>query len=337
MKSILLSLCLIFTALSVSASTVDQRQFSFNGPRSLEQFDLAADLTRTEYRIERIAKTCYREVLDYYRTDCYSRPVQRCTYRQPVCRDVRGPDGRIRRVCSGGGNYCQTVYVRECRQVPVYRSEPYTCYEQVRIPYEVFERKVEAKVSVVLNDAPANQTAQENFTVELKGNLLTLSVNGSGNFLITKLENISGSIENGVEKINAQYEVNFFDMQPLRDLFTTGINGLEISRTQISGKLPYDLDSNLVGVHVDLVRKKFLAKNPVILRRVLNPNEYSIGAGDLNINLPGTLDKGRYLLKLKLFLKGDQAILNSQQLNQTSLSLEKKFKINKMGEAEVAD
>jgi hypothetical protein len=337
MKSILLSLCFIFSILNVSASTADQRQFSFNGPRSLEQFDLAADLTRTEYRIETIAKTCYRQVLDYYRTDCFSRPVQRCTYRQPVCRDVRGSDGRIRRVCSGGGNYCQTVYVRECRQVPVYRSEPYTCYEQVRVPYEVFERKVEAKISVVLNDAPAGQTAQENFTVELRGNLLTLSVNGSGNFLITKLENISAVIENGVEKINAQYEINFFDMQPLRDVFNTGVTALDVSRTQINGQVPYELDDQLIGVHVDLERKKLFAKNPIILKRVLNPSEYSLGAGNLKINIPGALAKGRYELKLKLFLKGDGAILNAQQLSQTSVSKELKFKINKMGEAELAD
>jgi hypothetical protein len=337
MKSIILSLCLIFTALTASASSVDQRQFSFNGPRSLEQFDLAADLTRTEYRIETIAKTCYRQVLDYYRTDCYSRPVQRCTYRQPVCRDVRGSDGRIRRVCSGGGNYCQTVYVRECRQVPVYRSEPYTCYEQVRVPYEVFERKVEAKVSVVLNDAPAGQTAQENFTVELRGNVLTLRVSGSGNFLITKLENISGEIENGVEKINAQYQVNFYDMQPLRDLFNTGVSSLEVSRTQIVAKVPYELETELVGVHMDLERKKLFAKNPVIIKRVLNPNEYLLGAGELSINIPGALAKGRYALKLKLFLKGDGAILNAQQLSQTSVTKEIKFKINKVGEAEFAD
>jgi hypothetical protein len=208
----------------------------------------------------------------------------------------------------------------------------------VRIPYEVFERKVEAKISVVLNDAPAGQTAQEDFKVSLQGNKLSLSVNGSGNFLISKVQNISSIIEDGVEKINAQYEVSFNEMQSLRELFRTGLNSLEVSRSQILAKVPYELDRNLVGVHLDLVRRKFLAKDPVIVKRVLNPNEYSIGAGDLMINLPGVLGKGRYKMKLKLFLKGDLAnVLNAHQLTEKSTEKELKFKINKMGEAEFGE
>ena len=136
MKSLILSIALL-AGLNVSASTVDSYNLPITGVQTEENFTMNAVQTKTEYKNETVANTCYRTVFAGYRQECRQEPVVICY--------PGGPAGQV----------CSTRFETRCYQVPQYRQEAYTCYQTISVPYEVFNNYVKALVNVKLPNVPA--------------------------------------------------------------------------------------------------------------------------------------------------------------------------------------
>jgi hypothetical protein len=340
MRTSLLGLVALLFSLSVLANTTDSREFTYAGSRSIEEFVLQAEKTRTEYRTEQVPRTCYRTVLAGYRTECRSVPYRVCHNQPPQCRNVRQPDGSMRRACTPARQACQTRYRTECRQVPVYRQEPYTCYETVRVPYQVFDRHVEANVVVILSDTQVSSISEQ-FTLELTGNDLKLALKGSGKVLAISQKNIRNEMLEGKEVIFAEFRVSFVDAIQVNNSFNRGIGQLSVDAFEIIANIPQGVDKSLLGVHLSIEKKKTLARNDVVIRRQLQLNEFELTDRSnlerkLSIDLArlnAGLGSGRYEMKMRLFLNMNSVdILNRSQFPNLSTESGQKFRIKKNGQ-----
>ena len=113
------ALFLSLLALPAFSSTGENHTFNITDSQGFDAV-LNGQKTHTEYRTETHASTCYRTEIAGYRTVCtgggypYPYPAP-----GPYPRPYPGP--------GPGPGYC--------RQEPIYRTVPYTCYQQVQVPY----------------------------------------------------------------------------------------------------------------------------------------------------------------------------------------------------------
>ncbi len=183
MKSLFFVLSLVF-AVTASASTSESRSVRFDGSAESAVLSLRAEKTHTEYRYEQVPRTCYRNVVVGHRRVC----------RQPT-----------------------PTQPGQCWSEPIYRTEPYTCWETVRIPYEVFDYYVQAELAINFGALPAGLAANEVVTATLSGDSLTLRSSGT-RALIVELAALSQAREmrGNTLMIDASAQLAFHALAPVK-------------------------------------------------------------------------------------------------------------------------
>lgn len=307
----------LFTlALSFStvASTVDSKTFIYDGSTNSVELVLKAEKTHTEYRTENRQSTCYRQEVVGYSTICsgggygpgYPYPGPGYPYPRPY----PGP--------IGGGRHCWSQ--------PVYRSVPYSCMQTVRIPFEVKDYDVDARVIVDVTKISPEATAGEKFTVTLNGDSLSFNVAGSKKFFVVKKkQDIRATMNGSVKMIDGLLAAELIEAAPV-------LNALKMTNIALNdGVLKFDMgpveNRANIGFNLKVVKTKTLGSDTVILDRELLQSEVEVNASSdgaeagVNVsNLGVELKSGRYLLTAKAFAKFDGNLMNSSQFEELSAS-----------------
>lgn len=331
----------LLSSVSAWSNTVDTKEIIYNGQRSVEQFALSTEATRTEYEYRDVQRTCYRSVTDY-RYECRSEPVRRCTTRPRTCRTVRDRYGNTRRVCSGGGQVCQTEYRRVCRNYPYTRQVPYTCVDRVRTPVQVFDHYVEADVMVRITQDESVANPNELIKFILNGDNFTHQVNGSGNYLVTVNKTQNSQRDGDVERKMIDVNVNIQNAQFLNEYAVASLKNLTVETTSINAVITMsDFDVNKFGVYLQIEKKNLFSRDDMLINRELSANEITVynsneglkvGANLTQLNRE--LEKGTYEVKLKVFPKAINAD-NISQFNIQSKELEQRLKVKSNGEVTI--
>jgi hypothetical protein len=322
MKRIVTLLCFVFAFGAFAASET----FTFNGAQRSNSVNLQSEKWHTEYRYERRADTCYRREFAGYRQQCRRvRTGSRCTTRN-------------------GRRVCTPTYTRRCTRVAVYRTVPYTCYRDVRVPYQVFDYYVDAAVNFTFGELPQGTTAREDFTVNLNGDAENTSVRSSGNLLILANKSVESYMNGDTKMMSVNYFVEFMDLQKAIAPIQSGIQLREIE----DGKFRFEVGkmSEAFGYKVALKvkRKRFLLSDPVLVNRTLNQDDYRIIQGNTStiievdaakVNV--SLNKGRYEVTLQVGLDVDHsAVLNASDIPNLKAKMKKKFKVKKNGDVVIS-
>ena len=252
-----LSITIISLLISFSVlAAADRHEFSFKGSRNNVEFELNSEDTHTEYRDEMQRQTCTRRVIDHYEPYCYYRTVNRC---------FRNAYGQV---------ICRPVQQRYCESRPVYRDEHYTCYRNVRVPYEVLDYLVDANFTFSFGEVPRGVSANENFTVDLNGDQQRLSVRSGQELLILKEVSEQRDRDGDNLKIDFNYQLNFMSLKNALSPISRGILDLKIENGNLSflmgkrGKIPVDLSLYLERIKI--------GRNPILINRNLKKYEYTV-------------------------------------------------------------
>ncbi len=294
LKTLLFTLLLTLPLVSFATSG-EQRTLNFDGSAEQLQVTLSGEKTHTEYRQEQVPSTCYRQVFVGYYTYCRNVPYQRCTTTPRTCRQVctgSGSDRTCRRVCTGGQRVCKTYYRRVCEQRPRYRTEAYTCWETVTVPYEVFDYNTQANVTVFMGSLPCNANADEDFKVNFSGENISLKVKGSGKLITFQADkNVEVAWENNVKVMNVTYDVAF---QTVEDAFlpvSEGVSNLRRDGDILSYEIGKVQNENDFVPSLNLKNRWLI---PIGKRKLFN--------GNLNKSQYAIEDLGDKTL-IKIFLK----------------------------------
>lgn len=324
MRTVAILLSLVFSV-SLFASTGETRSFRFDGSQRSNTLTLEGTKTHTEYRYEQRARTCYRQVLVGYRNVCRRvRTGSRCTTRN-------------------GQRVCTPVYTRRCTRRPVYRSEPYTCYETVRVPYEVFDYYTQANVNFTFAPTPAGINANEQLKVRLNGDDLSTSVNSSGKLILLYDRQETAYMDNGTKFINVQYFIEFVDLEKALAPLRGGIQLAEVKEDALifnAGEIPQDMSYKF---KLNIQKNRFLLSDPVLFSGDLNQGDLEIsnmnGRSEVKVNLANLgvkLGKGRYKMSFRteVNLPMDR-ILNSRDIPALKYDVNKKLKVKRNGEVRI--
>lgn len=310
MKSSLLifSLCFFF-GFDAFSSTIDGYTLPITGEEINENFEMKSIQTRTEYKNESVAKTCYRRVHDGYRNVCQLEPEVSCYYDHYY------------------HQYCNTRFVNRCYSEAQYRQEPYTCFETVSTPYEVFSHNVKAFVNVLVKNsensmlAPHN-TCNINFTLE--GDFFKSQAQCS-EYIILSNKKVFSQRKDSTVIHNQMLNLTLIDAKK-----ATAATSVEISEMRVSGQTLIfrsgDLtkDSNF-SLKLFVERKKLLKEDEVLISRVLDKKEYSFektndNFGFVKIDLEKLI--GKINTKKKHVIKVEiKSLLNTENAINTSLPL----------------
>jgi hypothetical protein len=288
----------LLISLSVFADTESSRQFNYNGSGQHESYTLRTENTHTEWRTEQRERTCWRRVFDGYRRECHTE------YRT-ICRR------------EGERTVCRQEPYQVCQDVPVYRNEPYTCYETVQVPYEVFDYFVQGNYKInFLSEAP---NANENFSLVQNGDDFGLSVRSSGNYLISATKNVQESYSDQLKTIDVTYSVLMNDLAPEINVIRSGITNLvtpdkkiiSMQIAQHSGVLP-------LVIHLKAVMPISWGRDVLMIDRDLKAVDYQIvnvaGIATVMINPFQVIEKFKekyfydFTVTLKLETKGANII-----------------------------
>lgn len=309
----LFSLALSF---STVASTVDTKTFVYDGSVNSVELLLKAEKTHTEYRTENRQSTCYRQVIAGHRTICSGGYGPGYPYPGPYPRPYPGP-----------------VRTRHCWSEPIYRSVPYSCMQTVRVPFEVKDYDVDARVIVDVTKISPEATPGEKFTVTLNGDSLSFNVAGSKKFFVVKKKQDVRSTMNGsVKMMDAVLAAELIEAAPV-------LKALKMTTISMNdGVLNFDLgpveNRSNIGFNLKIVKEKFLGSDKVILDRELAQSEVEVvtsaesAEAGVNVsNLGVELKGGKYSLTAKAFAKFDGNLMNSFQFDDLSVSRTLIYKI----------
>ncbi len=290
MKSMLLASLLSLVVGSAFASTVDSKSIRFDGSMTEASLQLKAEKTHTEYRQETVARTCYRTVVVGHRRVC-----RRPTPTQPG----------------------------QCWSEPVYRTVPYTCYETISIPYEVFDYYVDANVALNFGSLPEGMSANEMMTATLNGDVLTLKSTGTKT-LVVELAALEQSrrMSGNVLMMDAVATVKFHDALAIK-------RALNLTDASIKKSvMTYNLGpiAGLQLAHsLKIVNAPVLGGDTVLFDAEMGAalareergatTAMSIAFRDL---LGRDLGEGRYNITAKAFFKAGAGVLNAAELGDLS-------------------
>lgn len=254
MKSFLLALSLL-AGINVQASTIDAYSLSLVGVQAEENFTMNSVQTRTEYRTETVAKTCFRTVSDGYQRECRSYPEQRCY-----------EDSMSRRIC-------RTEYVNRCSDEIRYRTEAYTCYQNVSVPYEVFNNNVKANVIVKVS-APVQPTASAcavNFT--LNGSSFKAVANCADYVVLAKQTAEESRVGDTVVQTRT-LNLTLVDAKTVAAPVKGGIREMKLEGQTLSFKTGDLAKNSNISLKLFVERRKLFGDDTLINRNLV-PTEYS--------------------------------------------------------------
>lgn len=311
MKSFLMALTLL-AGFNVHASTIDGYTLPITGEKTEQNFTMNSVQTRTEYRNETIAKTCYRTVADGYQTICRQEPENYCY-----------EDSQSRRICG-------VRYVNRCRNEIRYRTDAYTCYETVSIPYEVFSHNVQANVNVVVASVPGTVTAPHNTCLidfTLSGDAFKALANCT-EFIILAKSSATESRQGATVVQDRSLELTLLDALAVAAPTKNGISEMRLEGQTLVFRAG-DLTKNPnFSLKLNVERRNLLKKDETLINRNLAPNEYTFLKSseesglvkiDLSKLLGGINTKKKHVLKVDLnVLLNTSAALNRSLPNLTA-------------------
>ena len=306
MKSLLASALFLTLSVPTFASTTDGLTVSVQNNQGSDSFSLNAETTRTEYRTETVETTCYRQVFEGYQTVCDRFNSITHTIAGIAVKDVGphpdpGPHptdpGSVPKPTPNdpGPSYPDpTPSEPVCHQEAVYSTEAYSCLETVSVPYEVFDHNSTANVNVTVS-ADAAARAQVgvcgiNFT--LTGDDLS-ATNGCSTTLATYTRTSSGANLAYVQNYN--YAVKLFDADSIFAPLAGNLQNLKVDGDELTIKTGNLANATNFTLKLYVQRRKFLAKDVVLINRALTAKEFTFQAidaktGTVHINLAKLLN-----------------------------------------------
>ena len=288
----------LLAGFSAYASTIDGYSLPITGTKTEENFTMNAVQTRTEYRNERVAKTCFRQVFEGYRTECREEP-------QVICYS----DSR-------GGQFCSTRYERLCNSVPAYRQEAYTCYQTVSVPYEVFSNNVKTNVNVKVSKASGGLQAPHNtcgIDFTLTGGDFKSVAQCPEFIILAKKYNDESRVGDTVIQ-NRSLVLTLLDAKKLSAPTKGGIVDMKLEGQTVVFRTG-DLTKNPnFSLKLFVQRRKLFKADDTLISRNLNPSEYTFEKisedyGIVKISLSKLLggidDKRKHIIKIDLNVEVD--------------------------------
>ncbi len=192
-----------------------------------------------------------------------------------------GGDRRPDRPGNGGGDRrpdhprCYTDYRRECSQEARYRSEPYTCYDTVSVPYEVKDADTLAHVKVEFDNVPDQAQADDQFTVKLNGRELALYSQGRNELIYFYDKSVTQKGDGNLIEMDVVYHVRMLPTAQVNAPVSQGLTNLGATEGVVSfnlgqASLPQSLVLNLK------IKEKKTFKDKTLIERDLLPTEYTL-------------------------------------------------------------
>lgn len=258
---LLLGLMSALMALSVQASSGQDKYFNIDSSIDSVEAILYGEKTHTEYRTRTYADVCYRTETTY-RTICTNppRPYPPRPYPPRGPRYAVEPNYRP-------GPVCQTV--------PHTRTVAYSCQKTERVPYEVKDYDVEAKISINIINASEFSDVRGVISAHLHGDSLYLKANGIQKyFVMIKDRHTNSHITNGIKFMDVVYDIELVEAAPILSTLTLGSlkvedNGLNFEVGELS-----DIDE--LSFKLKIVHDKVFGSDKVLIDRVLRSHEIEL-------------------------------------------------------------
>ncbi|MDD4973709.1 MAG: hypothetical protein PHY93_05130 [Bacteriovorax sp.] len=305
MKSLIIFLAL--SAASTMASTVDSHIFPINGIETEEIFLLNSTQTKTAYRQETVARTCFRTELAGYSNACDYYPEVRCYETRDSAR------------------ICNSVPIYRCQMVPQYRVAPYACYQTVTTPYEVVDHQVEANFNVKIARAPKEPTDPTSCLVEfaMEGEALRSHAD-CRKYLILSTEKKTTEVDRAGTVIhNYNVDLKLLDAEATLAPLEGGVAEMHLeghTLTFRTGDLSRNPNFNL---KLFVEKRHLLKSDETLINRNITPGEYTFEKinerfGIVKVNLDkllgGMNDNKKHVIKVGLNINIEAGTL----LNLTS-------------------
>lgn len=306
MKSLILFLAVTVTSASTMASTMDGHSFPITGSDLDENFLLNTTQTRTAYRQDTVARTCYRTEFDGYRNYCEYYPEVRCTdgrYRPPVC---------------------SSTSVYRCQQVPQYREVAYTCYQTISTPYEVFDHNVAANFNVKITSKPKEPTNPTGCFVSfsMEGETLSSNADCTDYLILSTHQRTTETDRAGTVIHNYNVGLKLLDAKTTLAPLEGGIAEMHMeghTLTFRTGDLSKNPNFNL---KLFVERRHLLKKDETLINRNITTNEYTFEKindrfGIVKVNLDKVLgglnDKKKHVISVQMHVNLEAGtVLNNQ-------------------------
>lgn len=259
---IIISLMALALSISSFASTGQDRYFNIDGSIDTVEGILHAEKTHTEYETRTIRSTCYRTETTY-RTICTNPPRR---YPHPP----RHPHPRPRRFAEEP-NYYGPV----CQTVPHTRTVAYTCTKTERIPYEVKDYDVEARVSINIVNASEFQDAKEVISVHLFGDSIHLKATGSKKyFIMLKDRQLRSHMSGGTKFMDVDYQVELIEAADI--LATLSLGSMKVENNGLNFEVGKLSDIDQLSFKLKIVKNKLFGSDPVLIDRTLLSHEFEL-------------------------------------------------------------
>lgn len=320
---LLTSIFTVALSFSALASSVETKSFIYDGSQNSAEIVLRGEKTHTEYRVEDIRTTCYRQEIAGYSTICtgggyygpgpwpHNRPYPGPYYPRP-------------------GGYPYPGQMNQCYQQPIYRQVAYSCVQTVRTPFEVKDYDVDARVIVDVTNVSSELTPGEKINVTLAGDSISFDAVGSKKFFIVKKkQDIRSSMNGSVKMIDGLLAIELVEAAPV--LKAIKLTGISVKDSVLNLNLgPIESREN-INFSLKIAKKKTLGSDTVLLDRSLSTDEVEVvstatgsSAGVDVANLGVELSGGKFSLTAKATVKVDGTMMNASQfrdLLETSKTL----------------
>lgn len=277
------------------ASTVDTKTFTYDGTQNSIELILNAEKTHTEYKIEDVQSTCFRQEVVGYRTICTGGHYG----------PYPGPGRYPRPYPYPGG-------IRTCHQQPIYRSVSYPCVQTVRTPYEVKDFDVSARVLVDVTNLSDVATSGEKIKVTLNGDSLSFGVVGSKKFFVVKKQQDVRSFINGsVKNLDALLAIELVEAAPV--LKAIELTKISMSKGTLTLSMGEVKSTDNIGFSLKISKVKTLGSDTVVFNRELTKDEVLVSGStaEINVNnLTTEVKDGKFKLAAKAFAKFDGTLMN---------------------------
>lgn len=313
MKSLLILCTFILSTLTYAS---DIQSFIFDGSEVVKSTTLTDSVYRTEYRYEQHPAICYRTVVIGQTTSCQNVQVGE------TCNTVNGH------------RVCRPVYSQQCRQVPVYGRQAFTCYQSVRVSYQVLDHYSQANVQLSFYDVPENVLPQEKITLILNDDYLTTRVKSSGRVAMFYTKQEYNRMEGRNVIKNVQYKIKMIDLQkallPAQDKIKLISSTADELIVEV-GDIPQDMN---YLYQLKLTKVRFLRKDPVLFNAMVanNAMEFEALNGRTLIHikldkLNSVLSDGKYKADFSMSPTLPIGTLLNTDIPDLMFKMKKKFKI----------
>ena len=289
------------------ASTVDQYIFPINGSATEENFLLNTTQTKTAYRQDSIAQSCFHTEMDGYKNICGLHQESGC-YLSKYSVQI-----------------CTPSPIYTCQQIPTYKQIPYTCYKTVTTSYEVPDHQVVANFNVKISRKPKEPTDPSGCSVgfSMEGEILKSHAKCIDFLILSNLKQKSMSNETGKVIRNYDVDLLLLDAEATLAPLLGGITQMHFNGHMLTFRVG-DLSKNPnFNLKLFIERKYFLKANKTLINRNIRRDEYTfkkineqfgLVSIDLDKLVNGFNDQKKHAIKVGLSVNLDNGSLLNEQV-----------------------